>query len=151
VSYIRKFENLGTIDEPREYIEDSAAMFSSLIEDGGEKMAYFSGTTGRTMIGLAGSSNHLIGASPATAPRGLHSLTASILMALEAAEGGAGQDVGTLGTIAIARLARHLRRRNTTERLSFMAKRLLVDYIEAPSLPEAHIILATPLYVAKED
>ncbi len=60
VAYIRDNENVGTVDEPGEFLEGTMLMrwggwsFSS-------ELVYFGGSTQTTEVGLAGSAIHIVG------------------------------------------------------------------------------------------
>jgi len=63
VEFIRRYGNLGSVDEPNEYIEGTLPMRFSIAS---ENVAYFSGRTEKTLLGLGGSSKHLIGGGTET-------------------------------------------------------------------------------------
>jgi hypothetical protein len=60
VTFIREFGNVGTVDDPDEYIDDTQPVWWGPLEN----MAYFSGKTEKTTFALAGSARHLLGAMP---------------------------------------------------------------------------------------
>ena len=63
VTFIREYGNIGTVDEPDEYIDDVLPMrwgpYGNLIEQ--TPLVYFGGLTERTIVGLGGSMKHVIG------------------------------------------------------------------------------------------
>lgn len=63
VAYIREFGNIGSVDEPAEYIEDNLEMRWGPYEPDNktEPLVYFGGTTDQTIVGLGGSLVHVIG------------------------------------------------------------------------------------------
>jgi hypothetical protein len=144
VSFIREFGNLGTIEEPDEYIEDSAAMYSAMFGDS-QGMAYFTARVNKTAIGLGGSATHLIGTRVDGVTSHFNSLSSFILEALEDST----QSNTLLGLECVRRLLEdYIQSNKPTENLRFMAKRLLS---QSPEEPTGQIILGTPLYVTKED
>jgi hypothetical protein len=77
VEFIRTYGNVGTIDEPDDFIDDTQMMWSG--PDQAKALAYFAGQTDKTVFGFAGSASNLIGSNPGqeTWPRGsaLNSIT----------------------------------------------------------------------------
>jgi hypothetical protein len=68
VAFIREFGNVGTVDEPDEYIFDTVPMmwgpYGWWRVDGepiGPRPVYFGGSTDKTVFGLGGSARHVIG------------------------------------------------------------------------------------------
>lgn len=65
MDFITKYGNVGTVDEPNEYVADTLRLKSaSFIWPDQPDVAYFSGTTKATIVGIGGSLHHLIGSSP---------------------------------------------------------------------------------------
>jgi hypothetical protein len=170
VSFIREYGNVGTVDEPDEYIADTLALRWGPYVDGLEKdktsVVYFGGSTSQTIVGLGGSSKHVIGnegQSYATSA----SVTPILMFYLDRQLGlGLTEQESSESTqAAFERL--HLRRVLTQseredwslravetasqymtgpeQRLEFLAKRLLYGEVYATS---KKVLLATPLYVA---
>jgi len=144
VSFIREFGNLGTIEEPDEYIENSAAMYSAMFGDS-QGMAYFTAKVNKTAIGLGGSATHLIGTRADGVASRFNSLANIILDAVEDWT----QSDTVLGLECVrCLLENYVQSNKPTENLRFMAKRLL---FQSQDEPTGQIILGTPLYVTKAD
>ena len=142
VSFIREFGELGTVDKPDKYIEDSLPMTSIMLQG---EIAYFTGSLGGTVIGLGGSKKHLIGAETSgsihlggSVPNAiLKALSESSVESLKAYEKDS-------ALFKVKRLCEFSHEQNPLENLRFMAKRLLME-------KNGSVILASPLYVTKED
>jgi hypothetical protein len=62
VDFIREYGNIGTVDEPAEYISDVMDLQWRPMEYGPRiEAAYFTGKTESTIVGLGGSLHHLVG------------------------------------------------------------------------------------------
>jgi hypothetical protein len=65
VDWITRYGNVGTLDEPSEYVRGRIEMrwgpFLDQGELGDSKAVWFGGATDRTVVGLAGSAHHVIG------------------------------------------------------------------------------------------
>src|SRR6267143_3106976 len=64
VNFIRDYGNLGTVDAPDEYVEDSLLIRWGPHDTEGGKfspLVYFGGITSKTILGLGGSVKHLLG------------------------------------------------------------------------------------------
>src|SRR5713226_682358 len=64
VTFIRDYGNLGTVDEPDEYLEDSLFVrWGPFGPRTGEPspLVYFGGQTSKTIVGLGGSARHVLG------------------------------------------------------------------------------------------
>lgn len=65
VDYIREHEDVGTIDAPGEFIEDTLSMRSAQwglpVKPGRGPFVYFGGCTQSTQVGLWGAMNHVLG------------------------------------------------------------------------------------------
>jgi hypothetical protein len=68
VTYIQKFGNVGTVDEPDEYFCDTMRMRWGPYgwwrvdgESSGPRPVYFGGSTNKTVFGMGGSARHIIG------------------------------------------------------------------------------------------
>lgn len=149
LSFIRQFGNLGTIDKPDEYIEDSMPMYSMILDEGTmARVIYFTGVQDKTFVGLGGSTNHLIGALPATNP-----VSASWALSIRSAIDGELYDEKYSGSDhGVKRIIDYLRdTKYPAENLRFMAKGLFVEKEHISKDPRERVIVATPLYVAKDD
>ena len=168
IAFIREWGNLGSVDEPDDYIEDSIPMRMSIIpaeslrfqginRPPSDGLVYFAGRTTHTHFGLGGSFKHLIGATDPPAdswPYGLGSAATFIVEALgetlepneldPAVVPDYPLQVGCIHSMAE-------QANDVLENLEFVAKRLLYyPYEEIPGEKKA-IMLASPLYVAKAD
>jgi len=148
VTYIREYGNLGSVDEPDSYIEDTLPMKSGTLGGNlkdGAPLVYFGGETNKTVMGLFGSAKHMVGASGVPpAPAG--STTNFILAYLQ----GTIQTEQTEVFEAIHQLLTSMK--SPPEQLEFLAKRLLYEpHFSRRGGKKGPVILATPLYVAKAD
>ncbi len=57
LAFIREYGNLGSVEEPNDYFEDTLPMRFQIIDE----MMYLSGRTEQTILGLGGSAQHLLG------------------------------------------------------------------------------------------
>jgi hypothetical protein len=148
VSFIRKYGNVGSIDEPDEFIDDSQEIWFA---DATPEIAAFTGKTELTDFALVGSTKHIIGAAPdPNLPTG--SLLYSILSWLFSYESGNEGDYDQKNALTIVSEITKInaRSRRPTQRLEFMAKRLL--FRKKETLPASrNTLLATPLYVSMTD
>ena len=156
VTFIREYGNLGTVDEPNEYVEGSLDMRWGPYGEDDEKgsLIYFGGVTERTIVGLGGSMKHVIGNSGQTNAHS-HSFTPMLVRSLERdlnfderRQQAPRQDDEIDGTGIRALQAVELATteiEGPTQPLEFMAKRLL--YGRGYS-KKRKVFLGTPLYVA---
>ena len=155
VSFIRSFGNLGTINKPDQYIEDSAPMCSAQIGPPDAGIAYYTGTVDNTTIALGGSTHHVIGAGLKNHDELFGSATPGILSALKNELADAediSDDSKRMGISGVRFVASMLNDGYCpTENLRFMAKRLLWKPKGKQPWEDEQLILATPLYVTKED
>ena len=68
VEFIREFGNLGTVEQPDEYIEGDLVLHTAVFPDRNPKYVYFGGSRersepGPSQIGLWGSLRHVVGAA----------------------------------------------------------------------------------------
>jgi hypothetical protein len=67
VRYLQDFGDLGTVDEPGQFFWGMLPMRWGPFGDGaGSSLVYFSGQSERTIVGLGGSSLHVVGSMPAS-------------------------------------------------------------------------------------
>jgi hypothetical protein len=172
VAFIREWGNVGSMDEPDEYVEDTLPMRTSTVLaetlqslvpcNSKDALVYFAGHSARTHFGLAGSFKHIVGVtSPPTEswPSGMFSAATFIAQALRLTLGTSEpnlESVIDLGDAPLALACVHSmaeREDGPEERLEFMAKRLLWHSYEDEDVPSGKraILLASPLYVAKAD
>ena len=152
MDFIRNFGNLGTLEEPDEYIEDSLPMQTALLTpepaEPHQRMLYYSGTQGNKTVGLCGSMGHLIGKSHSRDLFAVGSFVYDDIFAAMQAEmqnRELDKEQYPSDLLLVFSLDRHLNARGrSSENLHFMAKRLLMS-------DDTRVILGTPLYVTKED
>jgi hypothetical protein len=150
VSFLREYGNVGSVDKPDDYIDDTQLM--SFGRNSGNVIAYFTGRTERTTFALAGSSRHLIGASPDQAKWPTYSTLSAIWLWMLGERKEDDQYRGQ-AVIGICDLLRFESENMPNQRLEFFAKRLLFE----PSHDNVYegkatrVLLATPLYVAMTD
>ncbi len=151
VSFIREYGSVGTVDEPMEYVEGTLPMRFAPAQGG----LYLSGRTDTTIVGLGGSLTHLIGYTPidhSPSPM-LNSLAYRILRYLSVVVTESGvQASSTSATLdQLLNLERALSSEGgmPVEKIEFFAKRLLQG--SASFGANEHLLLATPLYLAKAD
>jgi len=67
VTWIENYGNLGTVDNPSEYVYDRMEMRWGFLDTGSPSeispVVWFGGQTEQTVVGLAGSAHHLLGAT----------------------------------------------------------------------------------------
>ena len=85
--FVRNYTNVGSVDEPDEYIDDDLSMkWGSLTNDyrgpAPPLVVYFSGETERTICALGGSMRHVIGSAGPAMPSNGFSHVMGILMEL---------------------------------------------------------------------
>ncbi|WP_263353309.1 DUF7019 family protein [Acidicapsa acidisoli] len=164
VDFIREYGDIGTADRPGEYIEDTLSMrwgYYGFQRDD-NPVVYFGGETERTILGLGGSTKHLIG-NAGTSSAHSHSATPFLLDFLSKELGlhsenpdlewarQHGQDFSPITAVELATT----QMRGPEQRIDFVAKRLAYGPVERfndnPLLKDKHVLLATPLYVAMAD
>lgn len=150
VSFIREYGNLGTIDQPNHFIDDSLEMQWGPISSSTEKVTpvYFGGVTEQTIFGMGGSMKHLIGQSGSSHPDS-ESLTPVLINCLQQEITASDKDDHPRGSpenwaLRAVELAT-TQMKGPTEPLEFLAKRLL--YGRGVS-KKRKVLLASPLYVA---
>jgi hypothetical protein len=155
--HIEKSAEVGTVDQPAEYISDVLDVrWGPFLHE--KDLVYFSGMTAKSVLGLGGSSRHVIGAAGHTLALSYSSMPLLVSMLCKAVdlpepelnrrhrehlgycEGGHRNDAGyALRAILTATTQMN----GPIQRVEFLAKRLL--YGEAD---DKQILLGTPLYVA---
>lgn len=164
LSFIGKYGNVGSVDEPDEYFEDTMPMrFLSL----GDSLIYLSGHTERTLLGLGGSGKHIIGALPNPNTPISSSFAFVILELLSKLHSTTTmsdkevRDCCGFGLRAVAGLesARQGEGFSVYENIEFFAKRLACDKAtpdkwsmnDEDHIPFEQVLLGSPLYLAKTD
>jgi hypothetical protein len=150
VYFLREKGNLGTLETPNEYIEDSIPMAALVLKtDRKDTVAYYTGEQGNTIIGIGGSMKHVYGAGPSRSSEPFGSSTFAILAGLrselETKEKGKGPDT-QLGLSAVQVFSKEIIADFPKENMVFMAKRLAME-----KRGKQTVILATPIYVAMND
>lgn len=158
ISFIRQYGNLGSVDEPDEYVEGKLEMrWGPYLADKekGAPPIYFGGVTDRTIIGMGGSMKHVIGDSGESRAHS-HSITPVLLDYLKRQPARAepvriseadrdqpptDSDGWALCAVELATTQME----GPKQQLEFVAKRLL--YGRGYSRKK-RVLLATPLYVA---
>ena len=168
VDFIQQYGNVGSVDEPDEYIADTLSMRWGLFHLPPPKApVFFAGETEKTVVGLGGSPKHLLGRPGEGEPYD-NSLTPALLDCLFK-ELGWGEDhfKGRGGTPArtheiflraVEATVRDMK--GPSQRLEFLAKRLLHGPVmkwryeplaDGRVQLAADALLGTPLYVAMAD
>jgi hypothetical protein len=167
--FIRQFGKVGSVDQPDEYIDDCMTLkWGDYAAGWDEKspVVYFGGETDRTIVGLGGSSKHIIGSQGETSSHS-HSATPFLIKFLAEELGLQGskklkqaeEDIKYLGDgrfspITAVELAT-LQMNGPEQRLEFLAKKLMYGpvqrYDDEPEYRDKHVLLATPLYMALAD
>jgi uncharacterized protein DUF7019/TIR domain-containing protein len=151
---------VGTIDEPKEYFAGAMPMrWGPCLFTGVEKLVsglvYFGGITETTVVGLGGSTRHVIGEVGSAKP-GLHSILPGFMLQL-------GKELGqslptlqipdfgdprladnTLGAVYIATMYA----KGPSQELEFVAKRLQYGTCPEQWGRSKQVLIGTPLYVA---
>ena len=167
VDFIRAYENIGTLDEPGEYVEGFLQMRWGPFRAGVEETSviYFGGETERTFVGLGGSIRNVIGNSGASSANS-RSATPAILDFLyrelninqpidgftdrsEAYRRYLKEVAPPSECVALAATSLH----GPEQNVEFLAKRLAYGPVDMSEDPDRKpfALLATPLYVAMAD
>lgn len=152
VAFIREFGNIGSVDEPEDYVEDTLLMSHGSMEVyTGPPIICFGGKSNKTIVSLFGSSTHMIGGKetaelpqPFREPGSAMSAFVRYLTKADAVISmpGVGEDDVFS---SIYRLTAAMR--DPKQRLGFLAKRMLWQ----PNFRHGdlnQVLVATPLYVA---
>ncbi|MDG4805586.1 SAVMC3_10250 family protein [Micromonospora sp. WMMD1120] len=168
--YLDEHGDVGSVDEPGQFFRGLLPMQWGLLPtDGGQVMVYFGGRTENTIVGLGGSSFHVLGGGPPAAQPPPHvfggmsnmpSLLSGLVDAVDADEADrtpltAGASLDAADTQALASVHRAGGRlRGPAQNVEFLAKRLLSGpspYPELDGRPGMTVLLGSPLYVALVD
>ncbi|MEU0068289.1 SAVMC3_10250 family protein [Streptomyces sp. NPDC006332] len=165
VRHLDEVGDVGTVDEPRQFFRGLMDMkWGPFTTGAGSSLVYFGGSTERTVVGLGGSSRHVLGSL--SAPDGdnavlARSLMPSLLDGLAAHPeieelfedaGHAPVDADLVPLRAVQRATTLLR--GPSQKVEFLAKRLLHGPVPAPrsgSHDGMTVLLGSPLYVAHVD
>jgi hypothetical protein len=173
VDFIKESGNVGTIDEPDEYIADTLTMCWGIFKiEPSKSPVYFTGETEKTVVGLGGSHQHLLGrpgqSEPVISPIMSNSLTPALLDCLFKELGWGEDNFRVLGANeertdevflqAVEASAQDIK--GPRQRVEFLAKRLLYGPVVRREFNRGtgiivesalNALLGTPLYVAMAD
>lgn len=154
-TFIREFGNIGTIDEPDDFIEGSQEMqWGPYSFEHDNPPVYFGCTTEQTIFGMGGSMKHLIGGGGDSRPHS-HSITPVLVRYLEQELQGANLEAENeqqrrsgidWGLCAVELATTQMK--GPKQPLEFMAKRLLHGKGYSK---KKKVLLASPIYVAMLD
>ena len=160
--YIEKHLDVGSVNAPSTYCKGTIQMNWGPI---GDHSIYFTGATSQTSIGLGGSLKHVIGANIGSPPVGFPSsevgtLLATIFGATQLIERAEKQ--GRSNTFSGKYLGPIVKMRDfmkgPEQRVEFLAKTLLQGPLDSSDrkeyeiiVPQAYVVLGTPIYVAIDD
>ena len=160
VRFIRERGNVGTVDDPGEYFEDSLLMKWSDCFVDRTFLAYFGGETKRTIIGCLGASvRHLVG----NAEGGVVPMSSSTPKVIAFLCSYLNMEKRDSDCRSVATWAEELKRSTQSalrsihgpnQELHFLAKRLATWPADAESRPGSNlfsVLVGTPLYVAMVD
>lgn len=165
VQHLDDFGDVGTVDEPGQYVRGRLPMRWGPLVSGQTSLVYFGGHTERTILGLGGASGHVLGVpaaapaepgpGPAFAPSTMPGLLAGLAAAASADGAATGADEEAVSPRALASV--HLMNRllrGAEQEVEFLAKRLLHGPSPYPEL-DTHdgmtVLLGSPLFVALAD
>jgi hypothetical protein len=160
VKYLNDHDEIGTLDAPGRFFAGELPMRWGPYGDTGSALVYFGGITERAIVGLGGSSTHVLGGASGGEPVFSHSATPALLAALAGDEEAVpdtsalapwtADDAGALKAVHLATSGLA----GPTQGLEFVAKRLLHGPSPFPQR-DAHddmlVVLGSPLYVAMVD
>ncbi|QOV38187.1 hypothetical protein IM697_07290 [Streptomyces ferrugineus] len=154
VRHLEDHADLGTVDEPGQYVQGVMPMQWSALGDGAGDTVYFGGRTERTVVGVGGSTGHVLGTIAGEPSQGmpLSASTPPVLLDRLAAltEQDGIPDPDALATVVKANAVL----RGPTQTVEFVAKRMLYGPHPYPELSlqgDMAVLLASPLYVALVD
>jgi uncharacterized protein DUF7019 len=138
VDFISHYGDVGSVDEPGEYIRDTLLLKCGLYED----IVYFGGATEDTVVGLAGSARHVIGnlgASEASVwPPSFYPYILKRLGERFNLDQDAMDAIFDASTVM----------GGSEQRFEFLAKRLACGPSSRWKAENRKVLLATPIYVA---
>ena len=164
VDFIRQYGDVGSVDDPGEYVADCLTMrwgsYGDSLED--SPVVYFGGTTEKTIVGLGGSMKHLLGSAVESHP---HSYSARPFLMkylvkdlqirlpdedeqLLQARCECEPQFDPIWAVDLATT----QMKGPEQRVEFLAKRLAcgpaIRSITKASTRDRNVLLATPIYVA---
>lgn len=143
VRHIDDFCDVGTIDEPGQYFRGRLAMRWREAAGG---VTYFAGATEDTVVGLGGSSHHIIGGAPEKDRTFAPSMLPGLMPAMRAML----DDEAPESALELAYMANRQLRGDEQE-LEFIAKRLRHGPSPYPELDRGravNVVVGSPLFVA---
>ena len=152
LSYIRENGDVGTVDDSSDYFEDNLNMrWGPYVPE--PKMVYFTGISdGGTVLGLGGSTKHLIGESGSDhiggyslAPSLLGALAKDPELAADLSERTLNDNPSKAMSIVYSTAVGNT---SLTQRVEFFAKRLLLGKHSTEEDRSTMVLLGTPLFVA---
>lgn len=150
VRYVDDFCDVGTVDEPGQYVRGRLAMRWGPLAGG--QAVYFGGRTEHTVVGLGGASGHVIGAIPPTdqgqvfAPSSMAGILAQLAETIA-------DDEAPASALAATHVANRVIR-GAEQEVEFLAKRLAhgpSPYPELDADDGMTVLLASPIFVALAD
>lgn len=165
--YLDEHADVGSVDEPGQFFRGLLPMQWGLVPGKPDRaIVYFGGRTDDTIVGLGGSSFHVIGTSPPVEPPERlfgGASTMPVLLAglvhgddtdldLGTPHGGDLDAADEQALATVHRAVAHLR--GPAQNVEFLAKRLLAGpspYPELDGRPGMTVLLGSPLYVALVD
>lgn len=144
VRHLEDHGDLGSVDDPGQFFWGLLPMRWGPFRSQTSSLVYFGGTTENTVVGLGGSSHHVLGSPPIAAdlPGLAGSMTPAMLDEISHGVLDPAEDDDALGAVREATLES----RGPTQNVEFVAKRLLHGVVEGQA-----VLLGTPLYVAMVD
>jgi hypothetical protein len=148
VSYIQKYGNIGSVDEPDQYIYDVLPMALNVVRDLDHEFSlmYLAGRTPKTVLGLAGSLKFMLGQNPETKAF-THSAAEHICRVLDREFDQPAMGPEFVGGELSAVLTAEQEMRGPKVNYEFVAKRLAYS----PDSEGMGVLLATPIYIAMAD
>jgi hypothetical protein len=164
-SFLRKHSQLGSIDEPGSYFVGSLEMSWGPMFEG--KLVYFGGVTEETILGLAGSRRHVIGAPGTTQietdPTSVGPYLIEVLRTADPAmlddvpvgPTDRGDQLGWVEAVAVANATTCMY--GPLRSLEFLAKRVAIRRPDdapqwaAEIVGNRTVVLGSPLFVAEAD
>jgi hypothetical protein len=155
VDFISQNGDVGSVDEPGEYIQDTLSLKCGPYEikppEGEPDIVYFGGATENTVVGLGGSARHVIGNvgaskawSRSLTPYLLAYLVKGLNLNPDAWKAYCTEEPHALDAIYITSTDMD----GPEQRLEFLAKKLLYGPSYNRRAKNRKVLLATPIYVA---
>lgn len=164
--YLDKYGDMGTVDDPGQFFRGMLPMqWGPVTTSSGRGLVYFGGRTDRVIVGLGGSSRHVIGAAAAAdeerqlagsqLPRLLDGLAPEQTRPKAAVADDPLEQLDHQDRLALELVHQaNAQLRGPAQNLEFVAKRLLVGpspYPDRDGRDDMTVLLGSPLYVAQID